>query len=358
MNVRSLYLAVVFAISLIGNSHAQGYAGLGSSADEGFSVVASGENLSFPSDHGPHGNFRIEWWYVTANLVDENGMALGLQWTLFRNALKPENPPKSGWQNRQFWLGHSAITTSETHLSAEMFARGGIGQAGVTPVPFSAWIDNWRLQSVADSDEDPLTRMTMRATGSGFSYNVKMTANGPLVRHGLNGFSRKSDQGQASYYYSQPFYEMTGSVTLNGVTRQVTGKAWLDREWSSQPLAADQTGWDWFSLHLDSGSKIMLFRVRRKEGRDFYSGSHIMPNGDITPVSNEDVTFTPENYQTVAGKRIPTRWRISLSKENISFTALALNPNSWMDNSFGYWEGPIIIKGDVNGTGYLEMTGY
>jgi predicted secreted hydrolase len=358
MNVRSLFLAVAFATSLIGNSHAQGYAGLGSSADEGFSVVKPGKNLSFPADHGPHGNFRIEWWYVTANLVDENGTALGLQWTLFRNALKPESLPGSGWQSRQFWLGHSAITTSETHLSAEMFARGGVGQAGVTPVPFGAWIDNWRLQSVADPDEDPFARMTMQAAGPGFSYNVKMTAKGPLVRHGLNGFSRKSDRGQASYYYSQPFYEMAGSVTLKGVTTQVIGKAWLDREWSSQPLAADQTGWDWFSLHLDNGSKIMLFRVRRKQGRDFYSGSRIMPNGDITPLSNDDVTFTPKNHHTVAGKSIPTSWRISLSKENISFTALALNPQSWMDNSFGYWEGPIIVKGDMNGTGYLEMTGY
>ena len=27
----------------------------------------------------------------------------------------------------------------------------------------------------------------------------------------------------------------------------------MDREWSSQPLAPDQTGWDWFSLHLTSG---------------------------------------------------------------------------------------------------------
>lgn len=358
MNVRSLYLAFAFVISLTSNGHAQGYAGLGSNADGGFSAVTLGKSLSFPADHGPHGNYRIEWWYVTANLVDEDGKVLGLQWTLFRNALKPENPLKSGWQSKQFWIGHSAITTSDTHLSAEVFARGGVGQAGVTQDPFSAWIDNWQLQSRANSDEDPYDQMTVQAASSDFSYKINMTSNGPLVRHGLNGFSQKSNRGQASYYYSQPFYEVSGTITLKETTKQVTGKAWLDREWSSQPLAADQTGWDWFSLHLETGSKIMLFRVRQKDGRNFYSGSYILPSGEVSPLSDGNVTFTPKNHHNVAGRNIPTSWLISLANENIIFTTQALNPNSWMDNSFGYWEGPIVIEGDLTGVGYLEMTGY
>src|ERR1700722_15704183 len=67
---------------------AQGFAGLNDSA-EGFSVVVPGRAFAFPADLGPHPDFRIEWWYVTANLNDAAGNAYGAQWTLFRQALKP-----------------------------------------------------------------------------------------------------------------------------------------------------------------------------------------------------------------------------------------------------------------------------
>ncbi|WP_407816094.1 lipocalin-like domain-containing protein, partial [Staphylococcus aureus] len=62
-------------------SVAQGFAGLGSNA-EGFSVPRRGVPLVFPREHGPHPDFRIEWWYVTANLQTADGEQLGAQWTL------------------------------------------------------------------------------------------------------------------------------------------------------------------------------------------------------------------------------------------------------------------------------------
>src|SRR5438128_1158652 len=68
-----------------GNVLAQGFAGLAEQAD-GFAAVIPGKRFAFPADHGPHPEFRIEWWYVTANLRDARGAAYGAQWTLFRQA--------------------------------------------------------------------------------------------------------------------------------------------------------------------------------------------------------------------------------------------------------------------------------
>ena len=59
---------------------AQGYANLGSTAAEGFAQPQRGTLLQFPADHGAHPRYRIEWWYVTANLVTETGVDLGIQW--------------------------------------------------------------------------------------------------------------------------------------------------------------------------------------------------------------------------------------------------------------------------------------
>ena len=38
--------------------------------------------IRFPKDHYSHDSFDIEWWYLTANLQDDEGNAYGLQWTL------------------------------------------------------------------------------------------------------------------------------------------------------------------------------------------------------------------------------------------------------------------------------------
>src|SRR6478736_9665525 len=75
----------------VGKSFAQGFAGLGESA-QGFAPVVPGKTFAFPADHGPHPQFRIEWWYVTANLRDSTGAAYGAQWTLFRQATRPGVP--------------------------------------------------------------------------------------------------------------------------------------------------------------------------------------------------------------------------------------------------------------------------
>ena len=58
-----------------------------------------------------------------------------MQWTLFRQASEPGEERK-GWANQNVWMGHAAVTSAKEHLFAETFARGGVGQAGVTAEPF------------------------------------------------------------------------------------------------------------------------------------------------------------------------------------------------------------------------------
>jgi len=68
--------------------------------------------------------------------------------------------------------------------------------------------------------------------------------------------------------------------------------------------------------------------------------------------------MTPEGVTELAGRDIPTRWHIVVAKAGIDINVRALNPGSWMNTSFSYWEGPIEIGGSHEGVGYLEMTGY
>ncbi|MCR9137476.1 MAG: iron ABC transporter permease [Alphaproteobacteria bacterium] len=348
------YFAGLFILIATG-ALAQGFAGLGTDS-EGFAVPERGRVLTFPDDHGPHPDYRIEWWYLTANLQDAKGTPYGLQWTLFRAATKPE--PAEGWSASQTYMGHAGLTTADRHYATERFARGGIGQAGVTARPFAAWIDDWQMTGKAAPGEDELSALQVTARGIDFSYDIELTASGPLVLHGERGYSVKSGSGQASYYYSQPFYSLTGTITLPSGPVDVSGQAWLDREWSSQPLDADQTGWDWLSIHFDDGAKLMGFRLRSRSSAFFSSATWIAPDGQTTAYGDGTLMMIPEETHRVLERDIPVKWRLRLAERDLDITVTALNPDSWMKTLVPYWEGPVRAEGSHPGSGYLEMTGY
>jgi predicted secreted hydrolase len=339
-----------------GKAFAQGFAGLGESAD-GFAAVVPGRTFAFPADHGPHPDFRIEWWYVTANLADRSGTAYGAQWTLFRQAIAA-GPQQEGWANQQIWMGHAAVTRADTHRVSQAFARGGVGQAGVEAAPFRAWIDNWEMRALDAINDTNVAPLRLSASGPDFSYALRLDADRPLVLQGDGGYSRKSLREQASYYYSQPHYAAKGSIVIDDKPVDVTGQAWLDREWSSQPLASDQSGWDWLSLHLKSGDKLMLYRMRQNDGQHYGSGKWVARDGRAEQLASADIAMTPLVVTEIEGRKIPTSWRIAVPKMALSIECTPLNARSWMGTSFPYWEGPISFSGSHAGVGYLEMTGY
>ena len=352
MNVRLLAICLV---TLGGPIWAQGFAGLGTAAD-GFAVPERPTSFDFPQDHGAHPAYRIEWWYLTATLTGPDGTEYGAQWTLFRSALAPREA--EGWEAPQLWMGHAGLTTPNAHFSAERLARGGIGQAGASADPFVAWVDDWQMAATDPAAADALDALRVTARGADFAYALDLVATGPLVFHGEGGYSVKSAEGQASYYYSQPFYSVTGTISLPDGDIPVTGNAWLDREWSSQPLSEDQDGWDWVSLHFDDGSRMMGFSLRQSDGSAYTAATWIGADGATVSYPDGALVMTPLAWSEVAGRSVPTEWRLELAEQGLDVTTTPLNPQAWMDVSVSYWEGPIRMRGTHAGRGYLEMTGY
>lgn len=328
----------------------QGFAGLGTSAGD-FMEVTPGKEITFPKDYAAHPDYRIEWWYLTANLTAADGREFGVQWTLFRAAFTPSDQ-QSGWQNSNIWMGHAALTTASEHYFTEKFARGGVGQAGVTAEPFEAWIDDWSMAT------SPRLTTTLSASGAEFSYSLRLHRTALPVLHGDNGYNLKSTTGQASYYYSEPFLTVEGTIRNGSEDIPVTGTAWLDREWSSQPLDFKQIGWDWLALHLPDGEKLMIYSLRGTGDSSFRSGTWIAADGRSETISGDDITLEPLETTTVAERQIPTRWRLSIPARDLIVETTPLNPQSWMDTLYPYWEGPVSFSGSHSGRGYLEMTGY
>ncbi len=332
---------------------------------QGFEQARRGAPLVFPEDHGSHPTYRLEWWYLTANLRDASGREMGAQWTLFRLARRPlskrsRSASEHPWSADQVYMAHTALSWPEGHQGFQRYARGGgprHTQAGSQAEPFMVWLDDWEMKSTGAQ----WLPLTVKARQSGMGFKLTLSSDRALELQGEQGFSQKHPDGGGSYYYSQPHLEATGQITLHGESFEVRGMAWYDHEWSSQFLQPDQTGWDWFALHLDSGEKLMLYRLRSRNNTAYVHGSLLAADGSRTILGPAGLEFTVLRWDRVAGRDLPMAWQIHLPGLQRTLDLETLHPQQWMDVDFPYWEGVVRVTGDSpgeRGRGFLEMTGY
>jgi predicted secreted hydrolase len=173
------------------------------------------------------------------------------------------------------------------------------------------------------------------------------------VIQGENGVSQKAEgRGRASHYVTFPRLEVAG--TVNGAA--VKGSAWMDHEWFTEQLGADEVGWDWFSVQLDDRTEVMLFELRRKDGSvdPYSSGTFIDAEGRARHLRREDFTLQPG----ARWHEYPVGWRIRIPSAGIDMTSRAVLPDQELRGGTNYWEGAVDYRGSHRGVGYLEMTGY
>ena len=331
---------------------------LGDTDLTGYSRARDVIEFRFPRDHLAHDTFRSEWWYFTFMLRDATGAEFGAQFTVFRQALQPTPVSENPWQTNQVYLGHFAITdvAAGEHRAYERVARGHPALAGVREEPFQLTLDGWLLEALAGRPG-----WHLRADSAGDALDVTITPEKPIVLHGEGGLSAKGP-GNASYYYSISRLSVTGSLRAGGVEHQVTGSAWFDREWSTSVLSGDQIGWDWFALQFADGRDLMVFQLRRRDGRrDSYDqGLWVAPDGRSRSLRSEDFSLEPVAYWHDAdGVGWPIQWRLQTAAG--SWRIRAALADQRMATTLVYWEGLIDIYDMANrrvGRGYMELTGY
>ncbi|HEX3557045.1 MAG TPA: lipocalin-like domain-containing protein [Thermoanaerobaculia bacterium] len=335
--------------------------------EQGYARAIEPREFHFPADHGPHPEFRTEWWYYTGNLETAEGRRFGFQLTFFRSALAPEmGARESAWATRQAWLAHftvSDVAGGRFH-SFERWSRGAVGLAGARAEPFRVWVRDWSAAAVGEQAPP----MRLAASEGEVGIDLVLQPGKPPVLQGDRGLSRKSSEiGNASYYYSLTRMPAAGAVRLGGERFAVTGLAWMDREWSTSSLGRDQVGWDWFALQLSDGSDLMLYRLRRQDGAadPASSGTVVAPSGEARHLRLADFQIAPsgEWRSPRSGARYPARWRLRIPAEELDLEVRPLLADQELDVSFRYWEGAVEIAGTrrgrpVGGRGYVELTGY
>jgi predicted secreted hydrolase len=338
---------------------------LGAEADAGFARALEPREFVFPADHGPHPAFRNEWWYVTGNLDDEDGRRFGFELTIFRFALAPsETESTSRWRTRHVYIAHLAITRveDENFYVAQRYSRGALGLAGAQSAPFQVWIDDWSIAAQPGSDAWRLS-----AGDSDFGIDVELSALQPPVLNGIDGLSQKSaDPGNASYYYSITRLATQGSIRIGEREYKVSGLSWLDREWSTSALAAEQVGWDWFALQLGDGSDLMFYSLRKNDGtQDAASaGTFVDVNGNTSHLDADDVELTVlDTWESPEGGTYPSKWRLAIPRFGLDLTVTPVTANQELFTTVRYWEGAVDVEGETDGAsiagrGYVELAGY
>ena len=411
----------------LGTSTPNGFFGNMQSSDA-FTPVKRGYTVAIPRDHMSHPDFQLEWWYLTFVLSAEDGQEFGLQYTLFRFNTELNAPPSvkvnaensaevnannhiaKNWTNGQQWMGHASLHTAEQHYFEERFASGGVGNAYVNQQPFTTVIDDWawkaaqaEVQTGAESKAmfpsvlkvafgqssthhpvringkipttaaDSLSELNDAPSVSAVKVSLNLDTYGPFIKQGDNGYSKKTqDERLRSYYYSQPFINAKGTLNIEGNSVRVTGKGWFDHEWTSHLANSEAMGWDWFSLHLDDGSKLMAFRMHAmnenmknstsKHSEIFTTASYIAKNGTKETIEQANVSITPTAYETInegeSPRSVPTAWRIQIPEKDIDLFIRPFKESQWNNSLFPYYEGRVEIKGSHSGSGFMELTGY
>jgi predicted secreted hydrolase len=333
--------------------------------DAGFAKADVVRPFSFPEDHGPHEDFRNEWWYITGNLDGPHKRRFGYEITIFRFSLTPTPVDSdSGWRSNQVYIAHLAITDAEGEdfFVAERVSRGAVGLAGARATPFRVWVEDWEI-----SAEHEDASWQVRAADDGIALDLELRPLKPPVLNGDRGLSRKSSIiDSASYYYAITRLQTQGTITIGGESFDVTGLSWLDREWSTSALAPDQSGWDWFALQLADGTDVMLYNLRKTDGSNDMSSSGTITFSDGTSVGLQHGEFEIEvndTWSSPAGGTYPSGWTLRIPTRGLELEVEPVIDDQELFTTVRYWEGAVDVSGSnagrpVSGRGYVELTGY
>ena len=332
--------------------------------------------LRFPRDFGTHNDHGIEWWYVTGELqaaddascsppvasrpppggasnclgAARRQLLCGFQLTFFRSrtGLARDNP--SRFAARQLLLAHAAVSDlgARRLLHAQRVAR------------WSESDDETLLAFASTQDTHVRVQDWSLHRGGDGSYRA-------LLGDRDAGLSRKGPgAGDFSHYYSEPQLAVSGTLTRGTRQQAVSGRAWLDHEWSDALLPREAVGWDWLGINLDDGSALTAFRLRRADGSALWAGgSHRPRNGATHNFAPDEVRFTPGRHwlSPATHASYPVQWTLDTPLGRHEVRALLDTQELDVRASSGtvYWEGLSELRdaqGRRVGRGYLEMTGY
>jgi len=318
--------------------------------------------LKFPQDLYYKKDYRIQWWYFTGHLFDETGREFGYELTFFAVGVQKKTY-KSRFGLRNIYISHFAISdvAKNIFLFSDRSDSGAFDFAGARDDHLKVWVGKNIVEGTPG-------KMHLRASDDDKSLDLILIPTKPVILHGENGYSRKSEASPtlSSYYFSYTNMKTEGTLRIGNKTVTVKGKSWFDREISSRGLGQNRIAWDWFAIKLDDNREIMLYLLRHRDGSidKNSSGTFIYSDGTYHHLSKDQFAVDVLSYyrSRKTRARYPSHWKIKIPSERIQITLVPLIEDQELITTYStfnyYWEGACAVKGSVQGRAYVEMTGY
>jgi predicted secreted hydrolase len=253
----------------------------------------------------------------------------------------------------------AAIIFDQRHL----IEPGAIIPNGTSTSGLRVSIGDWSVQGVNGQDHlaAEMANYSMHVDVLGLKPAVLHNGNG-LITYGLGGFS---------YYYSRTRMALSGRLIDHKQSLRVNGVVWMDHQWGNF-LTLGGGGWDWFSIQLNNNTEMMLYLIRDATGKTVSTYvEEIRPRADVhlLPPGTLHVDVLNHWKSPVTGVNYPSGWHLEVHSQQLQ-AEVSLTPELqgqelvvYQSTGNTYWEGAVSIQGqsagqDVQGEGYVELTGY
>ncbi|MGM0529169.1 MAG: lipocalin-like domain-containing protein [Bacteroidota bacterium] len=322
-----------------------------------YPYTPDGSFIVFPSDEGRHTAEPVEWWYTTGHITGENsGRTYSYMLSYF---YKPVNNLDgfrilniSDDETGEFLtdtkaLTYSILSTDSLNIEAELLFGG---------------TEYWCNQTDADGSALPFSYV-LSAEGDNAAIQLEYDAFKPPLILADSGLLK---QGPAAYtyYYSQTGNDVTGTINFDGLIENVSGTAWIDRQYGSVN-PAEGLEYEWFSLQLSNGIDINVNNIFTEENDvpetlEYRLLCAYVDEQTQFTTSSFDIERLEYHYTPDSLKCYSIKWRLTSDQHNIDLTISALYPGYEVSLPFRFYEGPTHITGTVegipvSGKGFAEL---
>ena len=315
----------------------------------------AGSVLNFAVDEGWHPAEPVEWWYTTAQVT---GSTTGHKYDVMLTYFDYPQFTFDGF--RIFNIADENTGQFYKQTSMCSYPVNSQTHQEITASPVGGALENF---STLKDSVGNLIPFQYHAKAAAPTYNIDF--NYDLVKRPLMvGGTGYLLEGATSYtyYYSLTTLNVTGSITVNGTTENVTGTAWLDRQWGNfNPVSGEQ--YEWFSFQLSNGMDMNVWNVFTPQSLipDLstyrFCSEYINDSTDLT-TSDFQLKRLAYDYTPDLLRCYPQKWKFT--QGNIDLTITTVVPDCEVLAPFRFYEGATTISGTVNGVpvtgiGYAEL---
>lgn len=322
--------------------------------------------IKFPRDESKH-KCDVEWWYFNGHLQDAKGGRYAFMDCLFK-----VNPQRIKANFLKSALVKGLVHKDEVyfahHLVSDLKKRTKNSSIKYLCLPTKINFPNkkFAINYIAPLSQ-PLGFVSEMTKIDATHYHIKNenldlyfeTKKLPLLVGG-RGFINLGDE--ETYYYSLTSLETRGTIYLNNKQIKVTGKSWMDHQWSDPRHS--KFLWTWFSMQLENGTEIICSNCVDGKNITFFA-SLVLKHGKTIHTDKFQLIDMNNHWTSPLTQAVyPLSWKIRIPKFKAEFLVTPAIKNEEMLYGFiNYWEGPTIVKGrvkgkKVTGNGFLELEGY